>query len=133
MDILKNPIVIGLFASVITYVYLSWNNNKNNKKKKSKNKKQDVNLLIPLIVGLIVWFIIYGYVEYNSSNTNIPTQIITDRPNLHPLPIAPNASYRFTKDVIPDSSSEIKSFSLLTNGVNVPSNQLPDVMIDIFK
>ena len=134
MDIIKNPIVVGLFASVITYIYLSWRASENNKKKKSKDKKkEEVNLLIPLVVGIIVWFVMYGYLEYKSGdvdtvrNTNINYQ-----PIAQPLPIAPDATYRFVKDVIPSDSSEIKSFSMLTGGVSVPTKALPDVMLDMF-
>lgn len=130
MDIVKNPIVIGLVACILTYVYLSWRAKqavKNNKSKKS-NKPKDVNLLIPLVVGLIAWFVVYGYIEYNKKPVldNNPVRQITQ-----PLPIAPNANYRFTKDVIPETSSEIKSFSLLTGGVNIPTKPLPDVLIDV--
>ena len=101
---------------------------------KSKDKKkEEVNLLIPLVVGIIVWFVMYGYLEYKSGdvdtvrNTNINYQ-----PIAQPLPIAPDATYRFVKDVIPSDSSEIKSFSMLTGGVSVPTKALPDVMLDMF-
>jgi uncharacterized protein with PQ loop repeat len=127
MDIVNNPIVIGVVACVLTYVYLSWRAKQAMKQQKSK-KPKDVNLLIPLVVGLIAWFVVYGYIEYNKKPVLDNNPI---RPVSQPLPIAPNANYRFTKDVIPDSSSEIKSFSLLTGGVNIPTKPLPDVLIDM--
>lgn len=134
MDIIKNPIVVGLIASVITYIYLSWRASENNKKKKSKDKKkEEVNLLIPLIVGVIVWFVMYGYLEYKSTNLETHNPSNTNYQQIvQPLPLAPDAKFRFAKDVMPSSTSEPKSFSILTGGVSVPTKALPDVMLDLF-
>ena len=134
MDIIKNPVVLGLTAIVLTYMYLTWtiNNKKKNKNKKSK-EQEEVNLLIPLVVGIIVWFIAYSYFEYHPEDgiENIVYDTgISNKPSL-PLPIPPSPKYNFIQDVVTESSDP-KSFSLLTKGdVNVPRN-FPDVLLDIY-
>jgi hypothetical protein len=133
MEIVKNPIIIGLLAGTVTYAYLTWDINEKNKKKSKKgHSKKEVNLLIPLVVAVIGWFIAYAYFQYNGENENsdiiIPNITGTRKPL--PLPINRTPSYRFTKDVISESSDP-KSFSLLTGGVTVPS-KLPDVLIDMY-
>ena len=133
-SIIKNPIIIGVLAGVITYAYLTWDTEEKNKKRKSKDK-EEVNLMIPFAVSIIIWFIAYAYFEYTPEPTighmgeNDVAQILqTQRP--FPLPIAPAPGYKFVKDVISESSDP-RSFSLVTNGVNVPKN-LPDVWHDLF-
>jgi hypothetical protein len=130
MDIIKNPVIIGLVAAVVTYMYMGWSiEEKNKKNKKHKKPQEEVNLMIPLVVGVILWFLAYGYFEFNGvAVTNVP---VMNQQIKHPVPLAPDVGFRFTKDVIPTSSSDPKEFSLLTGGVTVPT-VLPDVMIDMF-
>ncbi|MBA42449.1 MAG: hypothetical protein CMF62_00380 [Magnetococcales bacterium] len=66
MDILKNPIVIGILALVITYAYLWWENEQKYKKN-PEIKKKSVNLMIPGVVGAVSWFIASSYFDKNSS------------------------------------------------------------------
>ena len=66
MDIIKNPVIIGLFFATVTYVYLYRSVN-DKKKSKKHHKKEEINLLIPLIVGLIVWFMSFAY--FQNDNT----------------------------------------------------------------
>jgi hypothetical protein len=142
MDIIKNPVIIGLFAGTLTYIYMTYNikneTDEDNKKNKKKKNIVNINLLIPLVVAVIFWFITYAYFENKPTNLSLPinadtnTTFVTNGPIKHklPLPIIPTKSYTFTKDVADSISSDVKSFSLLTNGVNVPKN-LPDIMIDM--
>jgi len=138
MEIVKNPIIIGIFAGACTYAYLQWDINEKNKKRKhkkgSKKDKEEVNLLIPLVVSIIAWFIAYAYFEYKpESNENtdivIPDLYTRPRPPL-PLPITNGPGYKFVKDVVSESS-EPRSFSLLTGGVTVPT-KFPDVLLDMY-
>jgi hypothetical protein len=131
MDVIKNPIIIGLLAGTITYIYLTWNDNETSKKKSKKSKKE-VNLLIPLVVAVIGWFITYAYFQYNneSGNGDIIIPHISGNRRPLPLPMSKTPSYRFVKDVVSESSDP-KSFSLLTGGVTVPT-KLPDVLIDMY-
>ena len=138
MDIIKNPVIIGVFFATITYIYLYWSvNEKNEKNKKmSKSKKHhekaEINLLIPLVVGLIAWFISFAYFQSDkiegNNGINPINNINQNRVGL-PIPIVRTPSYRYTKDVISESSDP-KSFSLVTGGVTVPT-KLPDMLLDM--
>jgi heme/copper-type cytochrome/quinol oxidase subunit 2 len=138
--IIKNPIIIGLVAGVITYAYLSWQAEKENKKKKHRKDKEEVNLLIPLVVSVIVWFIAYAYFEYTPeqphvNNQTLPPIINNDMTQFLgnagkiPIPVPPSQGYKFTGDVLPEQNDP--RFSLLTTGVNVPKN-IPDVWLEMF-
>jgi len=129
MDIIKNPVVIGMFAGLGTYVYQKYNTDERNAKRRKKNKKaklEEVNLVIPLLVTLIVWFIAYAYLESDNKHAR---NVSVSRPNNSILNMEP-AGYRFTNDALSESSDP-KSFSLLLGGggVTVPHN-LPDVYIE---
>lgn len=131
--IIKNPIIIGLFAGVVTYSYLSWKNNEENSKRKHKKHKKDINLMIPLMVAAIVWFLAYAYFECSPTSQTQQDQNIKQSINTSgtlPIPIPPTPGYKFIKDVVPESS-ENRAFSLLTPGVNIPK-EIPDVWLDMF-
>jgi len=81
MEIVKNPIIIGLLAGTVTYMYMNWSieNSDYEKdeydivldesgKKQKVYKKPEVNLLIPLLVALIGWFITYAYFEHKPAS-----------------------------------------------------------------
>jgi dipeptide/tripeptide permease len=123
LDILKNPVIIGLFAGVITYIYLCWCLKEDNKKRKNKNKrtKKDVNLIIPSVIAIIIWFIAYGYFEYNT-NESYPREMAIEQSSGIPK------TYKLVKD----SSSDVASFSLLNRGISVPNKPLPDVFIETY-
>ena len=145
--IIKNPIIIGLVAGVITYAYLSSQTEKENKKKKHRKDKEEVNLLIPLVVSVIMWFIAYAYFEYTpepirSNNMQITPTNVNNLEHLDmsqflgnaskvplPLPIPPTKGYNFTGDVL-DVPADPR-FSLLTTGVNIPKD-IPDVWLDMY-
>ena len=134
MDIIKNPIIIGLVVGTIMYGYLSHianeKNEENNKKKKHKRKeKETVNLIIPLVVAIIAWFIAYAYFEYNTDNKTSNFQILPNDVESLPLPLPVSPKYNFIKDVITDTSDP-RSFSLINTGMTVPT-KLPDVLLDV--
>jgi hypothetical protein len=141
MDILKNPVIIGVVSGIMTYVYMNWQvsernklKRKNKKNKKENEKEEEVNLLIPLIVCVIVWFLVYGYLEYSEkSSVEIKNQINSNINTVkQPLQIANDGNFRFANDLnVTTSSSDPKSFSLLTGGITVPT-KLPDVLIDMY-
>lgn len=124
MDIIKNPVVLGLIAGVLTYIYLWWSKSNNSSKKngkKYKKDKGDVNIMIPGIVALVVWFIAYGYTEFGTTvSTSLPHQV-TALPNL-------DTKYKMVKT---SSSDSIRSFNLINKGVSIPS-ALPDVFIETY-
>ncbi len=134
MDIIKNPVILGLLAGVVTYLYTSWNIKEKNKKNKKKNKKPiEVNLMIPLVVGIIVWFLVYGYFEFSATTGNKHNMITSINNTIKkPIPMSPDKGFRFAKDEIPtSSSSDAKEFSLLKGGAITVPTKLPDVFIDM--
>ena len=127
MDIIKNPVIIGLTAGILTYFYLKWDIEKHAKKNK---KPKDVDLLVPLVVAVIAWFISYTYLDFNPvvPNNFIPLE---NQP-LNPLPTVPiptqNISHKLTKSLV---LSDNKAFSLLNSGINIP-NKLPDMLLEMY-
>jgi hypothetical protein len=131
MDIVKNPVILGLVAGVLTYLYMKWNKNeeqkegKKGKGKKNKNKDKDeeseyTSLIIPAVVAAIIWFMAYGYFEYSKPSSDVASVQQT-------LPNIPG--YKLVKDA--SSSDQVRSFSLINKGVKIP-NTLPDVFIETF-
>ena len=134
MDIIKNPIIIGLAMGALTYGYLSYTvnekNEENSKKKKSKRKeKESVNLMIPLVVAVITWFIVYAYFEYNTESQINNPQIMPTIGESLPIPLPVSPKHGFIKDVMTDTSDP-QPFSLINTGMTVPT-KLPDVLLDI--
>jgi hypothetical protein len=119
MDIIKNPVVIGVLAGLITYVYMIWTTNQNKKKKKQHKKLGNgANLPIVLAVASIAWFIAYSYFENELKQSG----------GLIPLPSSSfpkKPSYSLSQN-LSSSSENTRSFSLLKNGINVP-NTLPEL------
>jgi hypothetical protein len=136
MDIVKNPVIIGLLAGTITYAYLTWSLTEKNKKRQKKGqKKEEVNLIIPLVVTIIGWFIAYAYFEHAPEKQPHPSSLnfLEKTHNVRmpmPLPIAPQPGYKFVGDVVSESSDP-KSFSLLAGGgISIPT-KLPDVLLEL--
>jgi hypothetical protein len=77
INILKNPIVIGIIMALITFGYLYWDNKRKQKKNPNINKKYDI--ITPLIVGAFTWFISANYFDNTiqpiSNNVNVQTMI----------------------------------------------------------
>jgi hypothetical protein len=67
MDLLKNPVIIGIIFGILCYIYLKWDADKKNLENKNK-PQQKVNLMIPLAVGLLGWFIAHNYYLNNLSS-----------------------------------------------------------------
>ena len=60
MDLFSSPIVIGVIAGVLTYLYLYWEADKA-QKENPKNKKKPVKFFTPAVIGVIVWFLAANY------------------------------------------------------------------------
>ena len=69
IDVFKNPIILGVLASLITYAYMYWEANRKYEKN-PKIKREQISILIPSIVGIIVWFVASGYFNNNNGNLN---------------------------------------------------------------
>ena len=119
MDIIKNPVIIGILFGVVSYAYLVWQNKKKNKNK-NKDKKKKINLLIPVLISFIGWFIAYSYFNYDNDTNK----------NTIPLPILPQKSYKFTGNVNPESV-DFHSVNYVSNGINIPT-KLPEVLLQMY-
>ena len=80
VEILKNPVIIGLLAGAIVYNYMAWNRKKEIEKRLKKGKKikeeQKYNdIIIPTIVAIIVWFISFAYFNYKEEKSGNIGQI----------------------------------------------------------
>lgn len=132
VEILKNPVIIGLLAGAIVYNYMAWNRKKEIEKRLKKGKKikeeQKYNdIVIPSIVAVIIWFISFAYFNYKDEKSGQIGQIGTIQP-IHP--IQPKISVPAIQSLQPQNSpSDIAhSFTMVnknTLGVTMP----PDVII----
>jgi hypothetical protein len=122
LDIIKNPVIIGLFAGGLTYVYMKWKNDADHKKSKNKNKpKKDVNLIIPLAVFLVFWFV--SYIYFSASDDKTATNSKTDSSVVditkNDLAVEP-LTYKFVKE---SDNNDQKSYMLMGGGgISIPSN-----------
>lgn len=128
-DIIKNPILIGLIAGLLSYMYLKWKTDKYNKK---KLKKKKINLLIPFALFAVFWFISHAYFSFdeNEKLSNIVIDEIVEASNIQNKPpiTRNNAAQQIIK--ILSDTSDAHSFNLVSNGVQIPSN-LPDILFEM--
>lgn len=139
LDILKNPIVLGVLAGVVTYLYMMWCNNK--KYEKNPNEKKEISLVTPAVVAVIVAVVAYGYF-HSSGETTAPVPQHTTSPGQGAgiVQVTPGVAkglgagteqrFNFVQDVSPESPA---LFHLISRGVNIPNNlNVPDVFIETY-
>ena len=155
MDLLKNPVIIGIIFGILCYIYLKWDADKKNlQNKNNKNfTPQKVNLMIPLAIGLLGWFIAHNYYLNNITNIteendfNIskisPTNLIgggnnnfnsnfnNNINNINTNEIAqlnnPNPFIKQSQNIQPFPT---QTFMINKGGINIPNNvELPDVFL----
>lgn len=126
IDIFKNPIIIGLLAGTLTYLYMWWSNE--DKYKKNPEMKRTTGIITPLVVTVISWILAYGY--YEMSGNNIGTALPIHEVNS--INLGDTKMYKFGRDNAPAVASEsAKEFHLIGKGLNIPNNlKLPDVFIE---
>jgi len=143
LEILKNPIVLGIFAGTIAYLYMLWDNEKkykNAKDKYEKNKK-DINLMIPLIIAVIVCIFSYAYFYSSDEVKNTNPIDLTETLNVNVSKNDVGTKYKFSDGnenmqmsnnkltFSPESATE---FHLISKGLNVPNKAVPDVFMETF-
>ena len=64
-NFLKNPIIIGIIAGVLTYGYMYWEADRKHKEN-PKVQKRSVGLITPAVVSVIVWFLASSYLDNRS-------------------------------------------------------------------
>ena len=57
----KNPVVVGLITSILTYGYM-WYINEQRHKQDPEARKKRVNIMIPAVIGALSWFIMSIYI-----------------------------------------------------------------------
>jgi hypothetical protein len=142
LDLIKNPIIIALFAGVLTYIYMVWSNENKNKNRKDAPIKKPVNLIIPLVVTVIVWVLAHGYFVTSKSEDeliSVPTNnLITN--SIKPIM---GSGYKLVggnnvmmtgggniQNLTSESASPL-SYQLINKGLNIPNNlNIPDVFIE---
>lgn len=138
LEIFKNPILLGVIAGCLTYLYLLWqvdslNKNEKSQKKRDENNKKSISLFLPLIVAIVVCIITYAYfyispdTQSDQSDGNTSTSTLTSG-------MASTPKYKFAVDEKSVSSESATSFHLISKGMNIPNKPLdvPDVFIETY-
>lgn len=76
ISVIKNPIVLGLVACVVVYLYLKWQNDE--KYKDDPKIKPSVDITVPAVVGVGVFLLIAGYNRYEKCNNVAVNQLPTN-------------------------------------------------------
>ena len=117
LEILKNPIVIGIALFVIIFIYMYWTNKKKYDKDPS-SEKAPINIMIPGVAGILGWF-----VASTLFGASVPTQ--TNIPTVKKMPVNPIIHPQGNMENVGTGSVE---FHLLENNVKIPPT---DVLIEL--
>ena len=141
MDIIKNPVVVGVICGIITYVYMKYTSDKINERRIKRMKKENinlkldkVNLLIPLAISIVGWFFATNYFE-NEEKTE-QTIIVSEVPQINDIGKLPQSGgigelNKQMNNVIDSISDSARSYHLISRGLNIPNNiKMPDVFIE---
>jgi len=151
IEIIKNPVIIGLTVGILVYIYMKWEQSK--RRPYEKNKRKDSNLLIPLGIGVAAWFIAHNYFEnYNFTTdgtnqvlsekldftNNIPSKIEIEDTMVGGANLGNNIMANNNMTTMPQITQmrqipQIQSYHLLKRGVTIPENiNMPDVLLENF-
>lgn len=123
MDIIKNPILLGVVAAFLTYLYL-WYTNKNKKDKKS------VSIFIPFIVGVIVCVIAYCcfWAEFRTPEVDpliIPASLATG--GAFATPIVSAASVPSMSTIVQVPALQTLQTAAAANLIQQPQQQIQHI------
>lgn len=141
MDIIKNPVVVGVICGIITYVYMKYTSDKINERRIKRMKKENVklkldkvNLLIPLALSIVGWFFATNYFESEEKAEQIV--VVSDMPTMLDTGKIPQTGgigelNKQMNNVIESLSDSARSYHLISRGLNIPNNiKMPDVFIE---
>jgi uncharacterized membrane protein len=141
VELLKNPVLIGFFAGLLTYFYLVWEKKKEieraKKSKKNKKVEKKVDLVIPGLVVLVVGFISYLYLNKHSNHSNQlnplnPSHI--SEANINVIDQNLPKTYHLVSDsnVAEEFGNPQLSYTLITNnkGITLPDGLHANMFIE---
>jgi hypothetical protein len=131
INIIKNPVLIGLTIGIIIYLYMNWNEKREENKEKKRN---DNKLFIPLSIGVLFWFIAHNYF-----NDNEISEVINDIKKPEINTVQDLNMYGGNQNIFnqPNLNTRINqidpSYHVLKRGISIPNNlTMPDMLIDNF-
>ena len=74
LTFLKNPIILGIIAGALTYLYLWWDADKKHKKNPT-SKKQQASIITPAIIAVVVWFLASSYFDSGEETSDIGVEL----------------------------------------------------------
>ena len=120
LDLFKNPIVLGILASVAAYLFMYWQEEQQHKKN-PKAVKKTVNIMTPGVIGALVWFISGSYFD-TSSTSSEKKSMLPYNTIIHKL----DENIEIGSS---SSGSDVKSYRMVGKGkIQLPQ---PDVFLDL--
>ncbi len=127
-ELIKNPIVLAVVATLITYGYLYWTNLEK-QKKYPKAKLEPIGIVTPLIVGLLVFIVAYNLFEKSTGNVQLPNAEVNAQ--MQELPAKMQCAKAINKMKFTEGGIDSATFHLIgKNAIRLPQH---DVFIDLAK
>ena len=124
IEILQNPIVIGIIMGSLTYLFMIWDNSR-----KPENEREEISIYTPIIMAVAACVISYGVQMYLSGDKKINISENIKEIAQDVLVMQPPSNIQNTNTA---SNSSVASYQLIGKGVGLPDNiDLPDVFIDM--
>lgn len=141
LEILKNPIVLAVFAGTMTYLYFLWESNKKYKNLKGSKKhekiKNSISLFIPIVVGAIVGILAYAFF-YSGDCENDPLAVIdpkcTQIESNNMQQMQPVQKFKFASNNVPvtqNMPNMMNGGAVTTTVPAVNNNQNPNVNMNM--
>lgn len=127
LDVFLNPVMIALFVSMLTHIYIKWKYNKDQKKNKKNKKKKYDDVLIPFAVFVVVWFITYAYMSSSDEIDTKPAGSIAESLSKSVLKNTPISLSTLKNNIVNGSDSSV---NLVSTGIQIP-NKLPDTLFEM--
>ncbi|QKF93893.1 hypothetical protein QKU48_gp0435 [Fadolivirus algeromassiliense] len=136
LSFLKNPIILAILMTSLTYAYMYWDNSQK-QKKNPKAELPPINMTTPVVVGLITLIVAYGLFGFSSKNDDVGKVL----QQTNELPSIENQNMRLVEkknflnrsrlsERVTDSFDSNTYHLVGKNAIKLPS---ADVFIDIAK
>jgi hypothetical protein len=125
MNYIKNPIVIGIIACIISLLYIYYTRQYNSEiEDELKNKK--INYITPLIIGVITWFLAESLLTKSDNIIKVP-----HNGNSIIKPIDMNIGKNMNSNIVDETicTDGTNTYNIVSkNNIKLPSM---DVFIDL--